>query len=95
MQRKEFKHQIISHIGILGDEGQKCRKEINCVSWNDQPAQLEIRLWKHENTEEGQVRKALKGLKFTQDELIKLRDILNRMHFGSDSDRNYEVEHSC
>lgn len=89
--RKEINHEIISHIGILTDDLEaEYRKEINTVSWNGRPASIEIRTWKVE-ADGNNI--PLKGITFTQSELITLRDILNGMHFGADSDRNYEVEH--
>lgn len=87
MRKEDVTYDVISHIGRLtDDETAIYSKEINSVSWNNRPAMIEVRTWKNE---EG-IKVPLKGLTFTQAELIKLRDVLNTMKFGADSDRDYE-----
>lgn len=89
MKKENVTFELISHIGVLSEDNTDYVKEVNSVSWNNKPSMIEVRTWRYRDGE----KVPLKGLCFTQSELIKLRDILNRMHFGNDSDRNYEVEH--
>lgn len=70
---KKFK--IIEHIGEISAEtinGKVWRKELNLVSWNNNPAKYEIRKWNPGRTEHGDG-----GIVFTYDEGIKLCSLLS------------------
>lgn len=67
---EEFRFEITKHIGVLyeGDKGWK--KEVNYVSWNGREPKLDIRDWSPDHTKMG------KGITFTEEEVKKLRVIL-------------------
>ncbi|HBT18557.1 MAG TPA: hypothetical protein DEA52_00720 [Clostridiaceae bacterium] len=70
----EIKFEIIEKIGELSTSPKGWTKEINLVSWNDRPAKIDIREWdpSHE--------KMAKGLTFTKEEALKLKNFLMDMN---------------
>ncbi len=70
----EIKFEIQKYIEVLSTSSKGWTKELNLVSWNDKQAKYDIREWDPEHSKMG------KGLTFTEDELRKLRDILNEMN---------------
>lgn len=70
---REITVNIEKHIGILSEDYKGWRKELNLVSWNDQPAKWDIRSWSpdHEHM--------TKGLTFDNDEIGKLFDLLKNL----------------
>lgn len=69
----DFKFEIIEHYGQLGENAKGWSKELTKVSWNEREPKYDIRDWSPEYDKMG------KGLTFTQEELILLRDVLNKM----------------
>lgn len=69
----DFKFEIIEHYGQLGENAKGWSKELTKVSWNEREPKYDIRDWSPEYDKMG------KGLTFTQEELILLRDALNKM----------------
>ena len=67
----EIKFEIIENIGIISESDKGWKKEINLVSWNDREAKYDVRDWDETHEKMG------KGLTLSQDEVKKLRDILN------------------
>ena len=41
----DIKFEIEKHIGVLSENGNGWRKELNMVSWNGRPAKYDIRDW--------------------------------------------------
>lgn len=67
-----IKFEIEEKLGVLS-ERTGWTKEINIVSWNNRQAKADIREWDEEHQKMG------KGITLSEEELIKLRDILNIM----------------
>ena len=68
-----IKYEIKERLGILSESARGWTKELNLVSWNDREAKYDLRDWDENHEKMG------KGVTLTQDELVKLRDILNEM----------------
>jgi hypothetical protein len=62
--------EVTEELAVLSVNPKGVSKEVNMVSWNGRPAKLEVREWTP-NHERG-----YKGVTFTDDEAIKLRDAL-------------------
>ena len=68
-----FKYEIIDHFAQLSTNAKGWSKELTQVSWNQREAKYDIRTWSPDYDRMG------KGLTFTKEELIKLREALNQM----------------
>lgn len=62
--------EIARHIGVLFEKRNGWKKEVNLVSWNGGDPKIDIREWDETHT------KMSRGLTFTQDEAMKLADLL-------------------
>lgn len=71
-QQRVISFQIVEHICDLCRGSHGRRKEINLVSWNGRPPRLDIRFWDEEHKEPGH------GISLHDDEVVKLREYLNR-----------------
>lgn len=69
----DIKYEIKETIGDLSESPKGWKKELNLISWNDKTPKFDIRDWDSEHKKMG------KGVTLTNDELKKLRDILNEM----------------
>jgi hypothetical protein len=69
----EFKYEITQRIAVLSESSKGWTKELNKVSWNDRPAKYDLRDWHHEDGKMG------KGATLTDEELKKLREVLETM----------------
>lgn len=69
----DIKFEIIEQLGVLSEGTKGWKKELNLISWGERDAKYDLRDW-DENHE-----KMTKGLTLTSEEIIKLRDILNRI----------------
>lgn len=74
----DFKFKIVREIGVLSEGSRGWTKEVNMISWNDREAKLDIRDWGPDHGRMG------KGLTFSREELLKLRDILNDMDLADE-----------
>ena len=72
----EIKFDITRHFGTISSRG-VWTKEVNLVGWNGRDPKIDIREWSEEHT------KMTKGVNFTKEDAIKLRDILNSIDFDS------------
>ena len=72
----EFK--ILEHIFSFG-ENIGWTKELNVVAWGSRPAKYDIRSWNEDHT------KMTKGITFSREELIQLRDALEKEKLESGS----------
>lgn len=63
---REFKYEIVEHIGVLSENPKGWTKELNRVSYNDAPAKFDIRDWAPEHEKMG------KGVTLTEEEAQKL-----------------------
>ena len=66
---REIKYEIVNEIGVISEDGQ-WRLELNRVSWNGREPKYDLRKWMLNHEKMG------KGVTLTDDELVKLCDIL-------------------
>jgi hypothetical protein len=66
-----FKFEVVTKFGELSENAKGWKKELTLVSWNERDPKYDIREWDPEHE------KMTKGVTFTAEELIQLRDILN------------------
>jgi hypothetical protein len=69
----EIKYDIVETAGVLSENPKGWSKEVNLISWNGRDPKYDIRDWAPNHEKMG------KGLTFTTEELLKLRDILNQL----------------
>jgi len=67
----EIKYEIEKNIGVLSEGSKGWTKELNLISWNGREAKFDIREWDPEHVKMG------KGVTLSNEEVRKLRDILN------------------
>ncbi len=67
----DIKFEIKKHHGILSESAKGWTKELNLVSWNDAEPKYDIRDWNPEHEKMG------KGITLTEDELLKLKALLD------------------
>ncbi len=68
-----IKYEIIKNIGVLSESSKGWTKELNFVSWNDRDPKYDIRDWDPEHEKMG------KGVTLTEEELKKLKELLDGM----------------
>ena len=66
---REIKYEIVNEIVVISEECQ-CRLELNRVSWNGREPKYDLRKWTLNHEKMG------KGVTLTDDELVKLCNIL-------------------
>jgi len=69
----EIRYEIVQQFGLLSTSASGWAKELNLISWNDREPKFDIRDWSPDHGKMG------KGVTLTLDELLALRDLLNRM----------------
>ena len=69
----EIRYEIVQQFGALSVSGSGWSKQLNLISWNDREPKFDIRDWSADGMKMG------KGVTLTVDELVALRDLLNRM----------------
>ena len=67
----EFTYEIIQTYGVIGTSETGWTTEVNLISWNGQKPKVDIRTWSPDH------QKMTKGITLHQDQLPKLRQILN------------------
>lgn len=67
----ELKYEEVKTIGVIS-ERTGWTKKLKLISWNGRPAKYDIREWSQPGDE-----KMMKGLTFTKEEAVTLRDLLN------------------
>lgn len=67
----DFDWEIVKEIAVLSESRKGWRKEINLISWNGKEAKYDIREWSPNHEKMG------KGVTLSEDEIDKLREILN------------------
>jgi hypothetical protein len=65
-------HDIQKRYGVLSEEKNGWRKELNLVSWGGRNPKLDLRDWAPDHE------KMSKGITFTMEEAAKLRDLLTK-----------------
>lgn len=69
----DIKFDIVEEIGVLSENAKGWKKELNLISWNDAAPKYDIRDWSPEHEKMG------KGVTLTKEEVIQLKDILNKL----------------
>jgi len=70
MDDKEFKFEVMKHVGLVGEGSKGWRKELNLVSWNGREPKLDIREWSPDRQKMG------KGVTLSQEEAASLASLL-------------------
>ncbi|HHU53574.1 MAG TPA: hypothetical protein GXZ43_05810 [Clostridiaceae bacterium] len=70
----EFKYEVKHNVGILSTGRSGWNREVNMVSWNENPVKLDIRDWAPEHA------KMSKGVSLSYEEASILREILNEIN---------------
>lgn len=70
----EFKYEVKERYGVLSQTERGWTTEVNLISWNDNPAKIDIRSWSPDHEKMG------KGITLTKGEAQKLRLILEGVH---------------
>ena len=69
----DIKFDIVEEIGVLSENAKGWKKELNLISWNGAAPKYDIRDWSPEHEKMG------KGVTLTKDEVIQLKDTLNKL----------------
>ena len=67
----EIKYEIVKELGVISETSRGWTKELNLISWNDNPPKYDIRDWSPDHSRMG------KGAGLTEDEMIKLIELFN------------------
>lgn len=66
----DLKFEIVKSLGVIGEEKEGWRKEVNLVSWNERKPKIDIRAWDESHM------KMKKGITLHGDEVAELKNIL-------------------
>ena len=66
----DIKFDIVEEIGVLSENANGWRKELNKISWNGAAPKYDIRDWAPEHEKMG------KGVTLTEEEAAKLKELL-------------------
>ena len=69
----EFKYEVVETYGSLSESSKGGKKEIKLISWNQKEAKYDIREWSPDGEKMG------KGVTLSKEEIINLRDLLNKL----------------
>ena len=69
----DFSFNIEQSLGLVAEGKGGWNMELNLVSWGGRPAKYDLRSWSPDHEKMG------KGLTLTKDELVALKDILNKI----------------
>lgn len=70
----EFKYEIVERLGVIQVSSGGWTKEFNMVRWNERDPKYDIREWSPDRA------KMSKGVSFTKDEIMKLRELLRDLN---------------
>ena len=70
----EFKYEVVETYGSLSESSKGWKKEIKLISWNQKEAKYDIREWSPDGEKMG------KGVTLSKEEVINLRDLLNKIN---------------
>jgi len=68
----DITYEIVMQLGVLSQSRSGWSKEVNLISWNNNPPKYDIRDWSADHTQMG------KGVTLSREELLALRDLLNQ-----------------
>ena len=69
----DFSFEVVKHIGLISENNKGWKKELNMVSWNGRAPKYDIRDWSPDGEKMG------KGITLNEDEINKLKEILNSL----------------
>ena len=69
----DFSFEITQSIGLVAPGKGGWNMELNLVSWGGRPAKYDLRSWSPDHEKMG------KGLTLTKEELLALKDLLNKV----------------
>ena len=72
-EKAEITCEIVEKLGVISTNPKGWSKELNLVSWNGRDPMYDFRDWSPDHKLKG------KGLTFTQEEINKLRELLNNI----------------
>lgn len=67
----DIKYEIKEMVGVLSESSKGWKKELNLISWNDKEPKYDLREWSPNHDKMG------KGITFSKEELITLRELFN------------------
>ena len=67
---RDIKFEIVKEMGVLSESSKGWKKELNLVSWNGAAPKYDLRDWDPEHQKMG------KGITLTEDEVKKLKELL-------------------
>ena len=68
----DMTYEIVMQIGVLSQSRTGWTKEVNLISWNNNPPKYDIRDWSPDHSQLG------RGVTLSREELLALRDLLNQ-----------------
>lgn len=74
-RNNEVRFEIVEQIAVLAEQPTGWTKELNLVSWNDNPPKYDIREWNPEHD------RMSKGVTLLPDEMQRLRDAVMDREF--------------
>ncbi len=69
----DIKYEIIKNIAVLSKSASGWAKELNLISWNDREPKYDLRDWSADHGKMG------KGVTLSKEELLALKELLNRI----------------
>lgn len=72
---KVTEYEVKQHIGTIMSGVRGFSKDVTIVKWNDRKPVFDIRAWRE--SERDGLKYPLRGITFSKDELIMLKEILN------------------
>lgn len=69
----DINYEIVEMIAGLSENNKGWKKELNIISWNNRAPKYDLRDWAPEHEKMG------KGVTLSKEELIQLKEILNKM----------------
>lgn len=73
---ENFTYDIIGEPTVISQGNGGWNLELNKISWNKRPAKYDLRSWSGDHQKMG------KGVTLSSEELLRLRDILNKIEIG-------------
>ncbi len=67
----EIKYEIVKELGVISEGARGWSRELNLVSWNDNPPKFDIRDWSPDHS------RMSKGISMTEEEMAKLVELFN------------------
>ncbi len=67
----DIKYEIVKHVGVLSENSNGWKKEVNMISWNGRPAKYDIRDWDESHE------KMTKGITLSEDEMSELIKLMS------------------